>query len=124
MPPARETAVPGKSAAAGPILDTYRFFGSLKLSVVLLLISIGVLVPATIVDSEMGLEFARYYIYTSPWFIALAFMLAINVLVAMLLRFPWKRRHIGFLVCHLGLLVLLAGTMQTFLVGVEGKLRV
>lgn len=118
-----DTNKPAKPVSSGPLREVFRFLGSLKLGVVLLLISIGVLVPATIVDSAKGLDYARWLIYKSPWFIAFAMLMALNILMAMLLRFPWKRRHLGFLVCHLGLLILLAGSLMTFRMGIEGNLR-
>ena len=42
----------------------------------------------------------------------------------MLIRFPWRRRQIGFLVTHGGILVLLAGCAATRWVGVEAQLSV
>lgn len=121
VPQQKKTA---KSAPGGPAGRVLRLLGSLKLAVVLLAVSMLVLIPATLVDSEFGLKVAKRYIYQSPWFIGLAFLLAVNVLAAALLRFPWKIRHLGFLVTHFGLLVLLAGSMQTFLQGYEGRLRI
>ncbi|MCP3994708.1 MAG: cytochrome c biogenesis protein ResB [bacterium] len=107
---------------SGPIRNIFRFLGSLKLAVVLLAVSIVVLAVATFVESERGLDVAQWYVYDAPWFIALACVLATNLLVATLLRLPWKRRHIGFLLTHYGLLVLLAGSLLTYFNGVEGQL--
>ena len=49
-------------------------------------------------------------------------VLGANVLAATLVRFPWHRHQLGFLLTHAGILVLLAGAIQTFLGGVEGQL--
>ena len=107
-----------------PIREIFRFLGSIKLAVVLLLVSMLVLVAGTLMDDAKGLEYARWFVYHSWWFIALAVVLALNVLTAMLLRFPWKRRHTGFLIAHGGLLLLLGGSIQTFLVGIDGQLGI
>ena len=49
-------------------------------------------------------------------------MLALNILAATMIRFPWRRGRRGFLLTHAGLLVLLAGAILTFLAGIEGQL--
>ncbi len=114
----------GNSSWGSRILEIYRFLGSLKLAIVLLAVSMAVLARGTFLESERGLEYAQWYVYHSWWFITLVSVLAGNVLAAMLLKFPWKRRHIGFLVTHAGLLVLMAGSIQTFVAGIDGRIRV
>ena len=44
-----------------------------------------------------------------------------NILAATLIRWPWRKRQVGFVVTHAGLLVLLVGAMQTFQYGIEGQ---
>ena len=55
----------------------------------------------------------RFFVYGTGWFTALAVLLAVNVLAALLVRFPWKRRQTGFVLTHVGLLVLLLGCLLT-----------
>jgi len=107
-----------------PLREILRFLGSLKLAVVLLLVSMFVLVVGTLLDDARGLDYARWFVYHSWWFITLTSALAVNVLMAMLLRIPWKRRHIGFLVVHAGLLVLMAGSILTFIAGIDGHVNI
>ena len=96
--------------------------GSLKLAVVLLVVSAVILAATTIIEARKGTEYAQWYVYHSLWFIVLLALLSANILAATLHRFPWKRRHIGFLLAHLGVLVLLGGSLQTYLGGIEGQL--
>ena len=63
----------------------------------------------------------EWYVYDSPWFLGLLAMLGVTILAAALVRFPWRKHQLGFVVTHAGLLVLLAGSMQTFLAGIEGQ---
>ena len=105
-----------------PLAALCRLLASLKLAVILLIVLAAVLGWATFVEAAYGPEFTRWYVYGSRWFIALLATLAVNVLAATLSRYPWKRRQIGFLVTHAGILVLLAGSMQTYLGGIEGRL--
>ena len=94
----------------------------MKLAIVLLVSLAAVLACATLLEAKCGREYAAWYVYGSPWFVALLAVLGANVLAATLVRFPWHKHQLGFLVTHAGILVLLAGAIQTFLGGVEGQL--
>lgn len=98
--------------------------GSLQLAVVLIAIYACVLAWATGIESNHGAAAAQFAIYDSAWFTVLSAMLAGNVLCAVLIRFPWSRRQAGFLMTHLGILILLAGCLVSQRHGVEAELRV
>ena len=98
------------------------WFASLKLAVMLLVGLAAVLAAATLLESAKGREYAQWYVYKNPWFMALVGLLALNILAATIVRFPWRRGHRGFLLAHAGVLVLLAGAMLSFVAGVEGQL--
>ena len=100
----------------------YRLLASLKLAVILIVVLAAVLAAATFLEAGKGREYAQWYVYDSLWFIALLALLAANILAATLSRLPWKMRQTGFVVTHVGLLVLLAGSIQTFVAGIEGRL--
>ena len=106
----------------GAVVGVCRWLASLKLAVILLVALAGVLAWATLIEASRGLEYAQWYIYYSPWFRAMLGLLAVNVLAATLIRFPWKRRQFGFLVAHAGVLVLLVGSLVSFWGGIEGRL--
>ncbi|NQT38703.1 MAG: hypothetical protein HQ581_14495, partial [Planctomycetes bacterium] len=65
-----------------------------------------------------------FAIYRTGWFAVLLAVLGINVLNAALTRLPWKRRHVGFLVTHAGILVLLFGCWVSRRGGEEAYLTV
>jgi len=100
----------------------WRWLASLWLAVVLLVVLSIVLAVATIVEAWQGAAYAQWYFYYSRWFIALLGLLSINVLAATLIRLPWKRSQVGFLTAHLGVLVLLGGSLLTFSYGIDGQL--
>lgn len=102
-------------------IRVFDLLSSLKLAVVILLTLGGVLAAGTIVESLHDTDTARYYVYGTWWFCALLGMLGLNVFVSALSRWPWKRHHIGFLVTHLGILTILAGSLVTLLKGFEGQ---
>lgn len=95
-------------------------FGSLKLAVILL-ISISVAcAAATFAESSFSIKVARYYIYDAPWFNLWLGLLVLNLLCAALTRWPWQRRHVGFVITHAGIILLLAGAWVGKLRGFEG----
>ena len=116
------TKVETKSASGGPIRTALRFLGSLKLAVVLLVLLVFVLAAATLLESSRGIEFSQTYVYHSGWFIALWALVTLNVLAAMLARWPRRIRQTGILITHLGLVALLAGSIYSYMAGIEGQL--
>ncbi len=124
--------VPGRSpkAAAPPtsFLDrplrgidaVYRFLASLKLAVFSLSSLAASLAFATWFESSYGTTAAQDYVYKSTWFAVLLAFLAINILCAALIRFPWKTRQTGFVITHAGLLVLILGSYWSMRTADEG----
>ena len=126
---------------------------SMKLAVVLIAVLIVVLAWATIVDSVYGAAAASFGFYGSWWFLVLCVLLGLNVLAAVVARFPWTgkggqppfvrntlravpangdyprlpgipRRQLGFLLTHVGILVLMAGALVGNFMGTRMQLKV
>ena len=103
--------------------SAYRFLGSIKLAVPLLTVIVGILIWATLYEAQVGSALVQQEIYKSPWFGALMFMLAMNLGVSAISRYPWKgARKIGFALAHLGLIVLIAGSAAVIHLSIEGML--
>ena len=102
-----------------------RFIGSIKLAVPLLSAIVGILIWATFYESQVGSTTVQQEVYKSPWFGALMFMLALNLSISALSRYPWRgARKIGFALTHFGLVVIIAGSAAVIHLGVEGMLLV
>ena len=103
----------------------FRFFGSIKLAVPLLSAIIGILIWATFYESQVGSTTVQQEIYKSPWFGALMFLLAVNLGISALSRYPWRgARKVGFALTHLGLIAIIAGSAAVIHLGMEGMLLV
>jgi hypothetical protein len=96
--------------------------GSLWLAVPLLAVIVAVLGLGTLVWKWYGESAAQFGVYGAWWFTLLGAALWLNVFCALLSRLPWKRRQAGFVIAHLGLLVLLAGCLLSRRAGVEATL--
>lgn len=101
---------------------TFQFLGSLKLAVALLTILVVVLSVATFYESKTSTAEVTAKVYRSGWFNVLLGTLAVNLATAALLRWPWRRHQIGFVVTHAGMIILLGGCSAAFHYGTEGMM--
>ena len=77
----------------------------------------------TFYESAQGRLAAQEVIYRSVWMTILVSLLALNIMAVMIDRWPWKKRHTGFLLAHFGILFVIVGSLMTRLYGVDGNLR-
>jgi len=103
----------------GPV---FKFFASLKLAVVLLAVLIVAAIAGTIWESSFDAKVARAYVYRAPWFNLWLVLLAANLTVSALSRWPWRKHHVAFLVTHLGIITLLTGSLIGRIFGIEGTI--
>lgn len=96
--------------------------GSLKLALILLATIAIACTLATIYESKFNTEVAQAYIYKAPWFLIWLGVLCINLAAAVLTRWPWQRKHTGFIVTHAGIITLLIGAVIGMKVGFEASI--
>ena len=106
----------------GLLFKVYSFFCSVKLAVFVLTVLIVLSTAGTIYESYYGNQGAKEIIYHSLWMHGALFLLAINIMAVMIDRWPWKKKHIPFLLAHIGILLVLSGSALTRLYGVDGSL--
>lgn len=100
-----------------------RIVGSLKLASILLVLLSVAMACATVFEATPGKGTAQALalFYKSWWFEGLFYLLGVNVLASAVLRYPFTRRHIGFLVTHGSLLLILLGAWTTKHWAIEGQ---
>jgi len=97
------------------------FLGGLRLAVpvmVFVAIALGV---GTYLDSTQGAKVAFRFVYGAAWFIALMGLVCLSLIFAVITRFPWQRRHIGFITVHAGLIILIVGGFWSLFGRLEGR---
>ena len=104
------------------VLLSLQFAGSLTLGITLLAVILIVIALATFIEAEYGTAAAQFVFYANPWFYLLITLLALNILAGALLRLPWKKHHIPFLITHAGILILLFGCYLTWKYGEEAQI--
>jgi len=95
--------------------------GSLQLALILLATIAIACAIATFAESNFNTKIAQTYIYKAPWFQLWLTVLCVNLFAVTLTRWPWQKRHIGFVVTHYGIITLLIGAMVGMQTGFEGN---
>jgi hypothetical protein len=101
-----------------------KFFASLKLAVLVILGLAFACATATVLESLYDTPTARFWVYSSFWFRGILAFLCINLAAVMVDRWPWKVKHIPFLLAHVGILLLMFGSWLTEKTGLDGSLRI
>ncbi|MGB3615084.1 MAG: cytochrome c biogenesis protein ResB, partial [Elainellaceae cyanobacterium] len=99
--------------------------GSIRLAVPLLAAIALILIGATFYESNVGSATVQREIYKSAWFGGLMFLLAINLGISTMSRYPWRGpRKVGFAITHWGLIIIIAGSAAVIHLSTEGMLLV
>jgi hypothetical protein len=118
----RRLATPDQPAVVRLLLAAYEFCASLQFAVVLIALLAVVLGLGTFVESGFGTEAVKFGVWNTWWFTLLNALLAVSIFCAAAIRFPWKRHQTGFVITHIGLLVLLAGCLVSQRGGIDAQI--
>lgn len=95
---------------------------SLRLAVFVLL-SLGVVTAwGTFVEAKYDATAAQKLVYHSVWMYAIMILLTINLTAVMVDRWPWKEKHTGFVLAHIGIIILMIGSVVTRYIGIDGSM--
>jgi len=100
----------------------FRFLASLRLAVILLSVLIVMSIVGTLAESKFDADTARTWIYEAPWFHLWLLFLGANLTCSALMRWPWKKYHTGFLLTHLGIIIVMIGAVAGQIWGIEGTM--
>ena len=102
---------------------TYRFLISLKLAVLTFILLAVLTAVGTFVESKYDQEIANQLVYTSFWMSFVMILLAVNLTMVLIDRWPWKKRQTPFVLAHFGILTLMMGFVFTNYFGVDATLQ-
>ncbi len=95
---------------------------SLRLAVVTMVTLGAVCSWGTFYEMNHGTPAAQRDVYRTWWFALILATLGANIFCAMMKRYPWKKHHTGFVLAHIGILTLLAGSLLSLHLGLDGNL--
>lgn len=103
----------------------FYLLGSVYFAIVLIASTVIFVVSGTLLESlTESHRYAAYFTYHNPFFIILLWGFFINILISALRRWPFKIKHVPFLITHLGLLMILSGTLIKSYFGVQGSMGI
>ena len=92
-------------------MKVLKALGSLRLAIFLIVALACLLAFSTIMESLHGTPFAQKHFYTTRWFDFFLALLWVNIFCSTLTRWPFEKKHIGFIITHLGILTLLGRSL-------------
>ena len=101
----------------------HKLFISVKLAVFTLTALSVLIAIGTFVESRYDQETANKLVYHSLWMAIALSLLALNLTMVLIDRWPWKKRHTPFILAHIGILILISGSLVTKYFGLDGSLR-
>lgn len=116
----RSKKTPSIRAAAWPLW--FRALGSVWCAAFLIALLAVILIASTTLESALGTPRAQRLVYQTFWFDAFLGLFAVNIAFSTVLRWPFKKKHTGFIITHIGILLLLGGAWATRLLGAEGQM--
>jgi hypothetical protein len=96
---------------------------SIKLAV-FVIIAMGIMSAwGTIVESIYNdARRAQETVYHSWYSYGIFILLTINLIAVIVDRYPWKRHHVGFISAHIGIIILIIGSVMTRYMGVDASM--
>lgn len=101
-----------------------RPLASLKLAVFTIIAIAVVTAIGTFVEAKYDAYAAKKLVYDTWYMYAVMGILAVNLIGVMIDRWPWKKRHASFVLAHIGILIILVGSVVTLKFGIDGSMRV
>lgn len=95
---------------------------SLRLAVVVMVTLGSVCAYATFYEMRNGTPAVQRDIYQTPGFAFILGLLGLNVFSVMVSRYPWTKHHIGFLIAHVGILLVLTGSVVSLYRGLDSNM--
>ncbi len=100
-----------------------KFLASLKLAVFVLISLAVISAVGTVVEARYNDAFvAQKLVYHSGYMYFIMGLLCINLIAVMVDRWPWRQRHTGFVLAHVGIVILLIGSWVTQRYGIDGSM--
>lgn len=106
-------------------MSVVKFLGSIIFAIILIAAAALFTIVGTLVEYKTGShQTAALLAYSHPLFKILIWGFFVNILVSALLRWPFQKKHVPFLITHLGLLMLIGGVVVKGHWGLQGTIVV
>nr|BFD66016.1 hypothetical protein HAGR004_10380 [Bdellovibrio sp. HAGR004] len=100
-----------------------KFFASLQLAVVIIAMLAVLISVGTLVEARYDAWTAKNLVYNSVWMYLTLGLLTLSLVAVMVDRWPWKPHHAAFIFAHVGIIIILYGSVLTQFFGIDGTIR-
>ncbi len=105
-----------------PLGRAILFFGSIKFAVPILVLATLALCYGTWLEATTNATHAKIVVYGSWWFVVLMALICVTLILAVVTRYPWRKKHTGFIIVHAALITIIVSGFVTFFTKVEGTM--
>ena len=105
-----------------PIGVAAGWLGSIQFAVPILAMVAVALAWGTYLESTQDARVAKAAVYGSWWFIALMGLVCVSLIFAVIMRIPWKRKHVGFIIVHASLVTMIIAGFMSMYGRIEGHI--
>ncbi len=98
------------------------FLGSIKPAIPVLTLVAFAMAWATFIESRENGPVARELVYGSWWFMGLTIWICLALIFAVVVRYPWTKKHTGFIIVHAGLITTIVGGFMSLYGRIEGTM--
>ncbi len=105
-----------------PVGAVVFWLGSIQFAVPILIMVALALAWGTYLESTQDARVARGLVYGSWWFMALMGLICVSLIFAVVTRYPWKLKHVGFIVVHASLVTMIVAGFISLLGRIEGHI--
>jgi hypothetical protein len=110
-------------ALKSPIFTIISKVASIKLGVVIIVALGSITAWGTFVEAHYNDSVAaQKIVYNSVWMYSAMGALAISLIAVMIDRWPWQKKHTGFVLAHIGILTIMSGSLITHYFGLDGSM--
>ncbi len=105
-----------------PLGRAILFLGSIQLAVPVMALVALAMAWGTYLESKHGVQTSRATVYGAWWFMVLMALICVSLIFAVVTRYPWKKKHVGFITVHAALLMLICGGFWSLFGRLEGHI--
>lgn len=102
----------------------FKFFSSIQLAIIIITSLAIVSAIGTIIEARYDATYAQKMVYGSIYMYFILALLCVNLINVIIDRYPWQAHHAGFICAHVGIIVLIIGSLITKIYGIDGSLSV
>lgn len=101
---------------------TFEILASTRLGIAVMAVLGVVCAAATVYESLHGTPAAQRAVYQTAWFTALLSLFGVCAACSMLKRWPFQWVQAGFVMAHVGIVLILAGSLLSLHIGLDARL--